>query len=234
MTLDDIQKEIAVDFDSSPSAPANTTTEWARRRTLINRFEREWARTKGYKWSELLKEATLTTTADQASVTCPTDFKARNIVLREDGTLKIGSVWYTFINYDEKNSINDSQKYCYVLGNDAEGYTLYINPTPDDAYTVNFPYFTNNLATESDASTETEVLTNTDDITKCPDPYFIIYSTLATLFKDDDEGNKGVDYERLAIDRLNNMLADASSGGLNQSLEIPDYYERMGAPAYGE
>lgn len=234
MTLSELLTEISLDYDASSSTPSTSSTEYARRVKLINRFERAWARELNYKWNDLLKSSTVTITSGNSSASLPSDFKFGNIVTNEAGEVKIGNSYYQLVRKDEVGSFDTDSRLCWVTGNDAQGYTINIQPTATDNLSVTLDYFTTNLAATS-AGVEQPVLVDGTDESKCPDPYYIVYSALGVLYKaDDDEIGRGMDYERLATESMSNMIANNSVGGLNQVGVIPDYAEVSGYSYIGD
>lgn len=232
-TLNDIQIGIALDVDSSADAPGTNDSEFNRRLYLINRAERKWAKALNGRWPQLLQTPTnITTTAGQNYITLPSDFEFGNLVLAADGEIKIGSIFYKLVNRDMKDVQYDSAYICWITGNPSAGYRLNIQPTPQDVLTVNLVYYSNYLATTS-GGTDQAVLATTTDITKVSDPDFLVFDVLSHLYKDDDEGNKGLDFERLAQDRLNQMISLASRGQQNQFDEIQELAEVGGFPSIG-
>lgn len=234
MTLDEIQNQVSLDIDSSSSALDSTNQEYARRTKIINRFERLWAERKSYVWNVLLKETTLTITADTTSVALPSDFTGKNISLSQDGMIKIGERWYQFKRHDEAETYESSALVAYLLGNDASGYTLNVKFTDDDDRTVYLNYYSNSLATNSAGDTEKTVLTTTTDVTKCPNPLYLAYSTLAALYKADDEIDKGLDYERLAENEMDSMISNENSGNYQQITDVEDLGTIMGYESLGD
>jgi hypothetical protein len=232
-TLNDIQTQIALDFDSSSSAPATSNTEWTRRLYLINRYEKEWARVKDGRWSQLLTPFTISTVAGTAYVSLPADYVFGREIVKPNSFMDIGGVDYRMVAYTEKDKYDTADSYVYILGDDQAGYKLYINPTPDTAVTVTLPYYSTYLATSS-AGVKQNVLTTGTDITRCPDPMYIVYMTLADLFKIDDEGNKGLDFERKGTERLADMMSVENGRSTNFNMEIPDFVEDAGYPNIGE
>lgn len=216
MTLDELQAQVALDFDSSSTALSFENTEYLRRTKLINRFETLWAKRRNFVWNELLKATTLTLTANTTSVDLPADFTSRNIMLSQDGYIKIGAIWHKLIRRDELDTYDSSSPLAYLLGNDPQGFTLNTQPEYTEDKTVYLNYYTKYLATDTTGETEKALLTETTDITKCPNPFYLIYSTLAALYKSDDELDKGLDYERLAEEEMNQMLSNENLGAYQQ------------------
>lgn len=234
MTLDDIQTQIALDFDSSSSALPSINSEYARRTKLINRFEKLWAARKNYAWRALLKSTQLTLTANQTSVALPSDFVGNNLQLAQDGMIKIGGVWYTLLRPDEADTFNETAYIAYLRGNNVAGYTLHVKFSKEYDRTVEVSYYTNHLAYDGDGVTEKEVLSSPTDYTKCPTPQYLIYAVLSTLYTSDDETDKGLNYERLAEEEMDQMLANENQGAFQQQNYVIGMDEIQGYDALGE
>lgn len=233
MTLDDIQNQIALDFDSSSSALASTNSEYSRRTKLINRYERLWAERKSYAWNALLKEDEITLSANTTSVNLPAGFINNSLQLSQDGRIKIGESWYLFVRRDQADTYESNAQVCYLLGDEILGYTLNVKYSSTENRTVYCNYFTNKLAVATDATTEKALMALTTDYTKCPNPYYLVYSVLATLYKSDDEMDKGLDYERLAENEMDQMIANENMGMYQQGVTIEDISSIEGYPEIG-
>jgi hypothetical protein len=229
-TLNDLQVQIALDFDSYATAPSITNPEWARRVLLINRYEKEWARMRNFRWTGLFTQQTLSTVVGQAYVNLATDFVLGNEVVDADGMIDIGNLAYKMIDFNNNDLIDH---YVYITGNEQAGFKLNIYPTPSAINSFSLPYYSTNLATNA-AGTAQTVLALGTDITRCQDPMYIVYMVLADLFKVDDEGNKGLDFERKGAERLNDMMSVETLRGQNFIREIPDWQEDAGGAAIGD
>lgn len=226
--LGDFQIGIAVDFDSSATPPSSSNSEYSRRQVLINRSVLKWAKERDYRWPHLYRNTTLTTTPNVAYVDLPDDFEWGNMIASKSGQLTINGVQYEVISLDQKLTRESSDYYVFIAGNPAEGYKLYINPTPSAALSIPLEYYSTYLAMDATGTTHKKELLLDTDISKCPDEIFPVVDTLAQLYKDDDEGNKGLDFERQSIDKLNQMLALVNGGQENQSQAFTDVSEEEG------
>lgn len=234
MTLDDIQTQISLDFDSSSSALPSTNSEYSRRTKLINRFERLWAARKNYAWRCLIKNTQLTLNANQTSVSLPSDFVGNNVQLAQDGMIKIGGYWYKLLRPDEAQTFNETAYIAYLSGNDVAGFTLNVKFSTIEDRTVELSYYTENLAYAADGVTEKAVLTDPTDRTKCPTPQYLVYAVLSTLYTSDDETDKGLNYERLAEEEMNQMMANENQGSFQQQNYVIGMDEIQGYEALGE
>lgn len=214
--LTQLQTRISARFDQVGGTISETSGEWTRRTTLINDAARKWA--KITRWVQLLTTTTLTTTASQNYVDLPSGAEYGNLILPSDQMIKLNNLYYSLVPYDVAKSKDDSDYYMYILGDPINGYKLYINPTPSDAYSFDLAYYTTELATDSSGTSQEELTTGTD-ITKCPDPDYLVYGTLMELFliDGDDQFNK---YEQMQLDVLNNMLENNLLGQVNEGFGI--------------
>lgn len=232
-TLADLQDQIALDFDQDSTAPDSTTGEYQRRTKLLNRFLEIWASERNYQWTDLYTTTSLTTTPDQAYITLPTGIEKKNIITSPSGVIRINEYDYTLVNAEDINSLESESRYCYLTGNNAQGLKLYINPVPTDTLTFTIQYYSTALATTTDGTDQNNLSISTD-IVKCPDPFYLVYSVLAVLFKTDDDANKGQDYERMAFDRLQAMHSRENLGVRGQGNTIESAYIIAGYPYIGE
>lgn len=232
MTLAEIQEQIALDVDNSSSAPSATDTEYIRRRKIINRYERLFFTRRNHIWNLLLKEAEVPTVAQQSYVAVPADCAEGRLNLSNDGYIKIGNNWYRFINRHEVDNKYDGEKICYITGNNPDGFVLNISPTPDSVETVYLRYYSNYFAVDA-AGDGKAVMTETTDETKCPSPFYIIFSTIAEIFKVDDENATGLDYERRAEEEMKDALANENQGSYQQGFSIKSESELNGYPGIG-
>lgn len=228
-TLNDVLRDISLVIDYTSSTPSSNDSEYQRRIYFVNMAERYWAEANNYRWRELFKNDTLTTTAGQEYVTLETDVSFNNIVLGSDGTITINGRKYTVIEFTEKQKFeNTGIPVAYILGNPVQGWKLYLDPTPDGAYTFDLPYYTTNLAYATGGITEKEVMTTSTDLTKCSIPRFLGFYALSHLLKNDTDPNLGVDYERQALEILKKALVAQNHSSINQSNTVEDYMEING------
>lgn len=230
MTLAEIQDQIALDADNASSAPATTDTEYIRRTKLINRYERAFFARRNNIWSVLLKESEVSTTANQSYIEIPADCISGTLSLTQDGYVVIGDVHYKLVRRDE---VGENQYVCYVTGNQSNGFHLNIVPTPESVVTVYLKYYSNYYATDT-SGTDKAVMSISTDVTKCPNPLYIIFATLAEIFKVDDENAKGLDYERRAEEELKDALSNETQGSFQQDFSIKTEVELMGYSGIGE
>lgn len=217
MTLTDIQSSISARFDYSGSVISSTSNEWARRLLLINEAEDTLKRFLNGQLSFLLTSTTLTTTNGVNYVNLPSDYERGSLALGSNGLITINNLYYPLREQPDTLSNDSTSYFTWIKGNKAEGYKLYIQPTPDGVYSITLPYYTSNLATNA-SLTGISKLTSPTDITKIPDPYYIVDWVIGELYLIDDEGQaKWQSYKVSAQDRLVRM---ATTDGRDQNEEI--------------
>lgn len=227
MTLTQIQNAIAARFDYSGTSFSSVSSEWTRRLVLINQAEDTWKRFMEGKWECLFVPNTLTTTASQSYVTLPSDYEKGAGIVTIDGMININNMLYKLVQKSETLNYDTNSNFAWITGNKVDGYKLNIQPTPNGAYTFNFDYYTNLLAKKSD-DTYLEFLTNPDDKTKIPDPYFIVDWVIGELYLIDDEPQtKYQPFKDSAEKRLVNM-ATAEGREENQIVEVKVVSEESG------
>lgn len=231
-TLDAIQADIAARFEFASSAPASSSEHYSRVTRLINDAERRWADTINYKWPQLVTSASLSIVADTPTVSMPSGYSKGRLILGSGGYLTINSIDYKFIDISELPDYTTGARVAYITGNNSSGYTLNLQPTPEESSTVTMHYYTENLATDS-LGVDKEVMTTGSDITKCNVPRFIVFSVLSELYTVDETNiNAGIDYERRARDEMEKALNALNESG--QISIIPDTkitrgYSKLGA-----
>lgn len=232
MTENDIQKKISVRFDLTTSTPSTSSVEYARRRELINDGERMFR--EAHSWSFLRKTASLSTTASQAYVTLPSGYRKNKADFDETEMIEINNTFYKLVKPNQKNNYVDTFPLAWVTGSDAEGYQLNISPTPDGVYSFDFNYYTKNMATLTDGSTEIEFLTNTDDITKVSNPLYLVHYVLSELYpSDDDLENRGITEMTKAKDILLKCIEEDVESDVNSDLAIQDVDDARGYAPIG-
>jgi hypothetical protein len=232
MTLGEIQTAISVEYDFTTATEPVTSEEYKRRTKIINRFEKKWKRAKNSNWVELYETTTLPTTVGVSTISLPSDFTFRGMAIKKSGFITVGTIPYPFLLPNEVQNLSAQDQAVWLTGNPQAGYKLNIQPTPTEVVDIVLNYYTNNLATDS-TGTGKEVMTDQTDITKVPDPEYLILSALGVLFKTDESPSLGMDYERQAVDVLRDMIAD-SEAVLGQDQIITTYQDAGGFPAIGD
>jgi hypothetical protein len=232
MTLNDIQIRIATRFDSTTSTPATDGAEYARRRSLINDAERQLR--KANKWNFLRISESLSTVVDQAFVSLPANYRGSMADFDDTALLDIGDTQHKLILPNQVNNYTTGTPLAWITGNDASGYQLNLSPTPTAITSFTFSYYTKNMATDTLGTTEKEVLALVDDVTKIPDPLYVVYYVLHELYpSDDDMDNRGINIERKMNDSLEEMIANDQMGDVNVPITITSESESRGLAPMG-
>jgi len=219
-TLNDVQSLISAEFDQSGSVINPFSGEYERRRRLVNIAERMWREFNSGRWSVLRTTASLILTIGQPYVTLPSDY----IIGREDfdhnnQLLKIGSTDYKKITPNQRYQFDPAEPLVWFSGNEAIGYRLNLQPTPSEAVSFDFPYFSKNTAIDEN-NIEKEFMTLPSDKTKIPDPTFLSDYALGRLFRVDDEPAKGGQYTQESL--TSRLVLMASQNAQIQGLNIPN------------
>jgi hypothetical protein len=234
MVLSEIHDEIALDIDFSSTAPSSDTTEYARRTKYINRWERFIRQAKGGKWKFLEKSTTLTTTPSQDYVNLPATYTRGSSLVDPAGYITINNILYKLVESDEKDIRNSTDYICWIRGSDAEGYKLYIQPTPSSAQSFTLRYYTSQMATDTLGTTEKEVLVLSTDITKIPNPYIIVYGVESDLlFSIGSQTALATQRYNEAQQLLEEMIARDEEGETNQDTSILDVRNLEGYSPFG-
>lgn len=227
MTLDQLQLAITARFDYSGSGILSTSDEYARRTALINQAEDTVRRYLNGQWSFLLTVPTLSTTGGQSYVNLPADYERGSGIVDTAGNILINGLLYKLVEYPETLNYDSQSPFVWITGNKSIGYKLNIQPTPAGVYSVPFPYYSTSMATTS-GGTDISGLTSTTDITKVPDPFYIVDWVVGELYLIDDEPQtKWTPYKESAKDRLLDM-ATHDARDQNQSVVIQVASEAAG------
>lgn len=205
MTLSEIQTAISARFDYSSTLISEDSEEWPRRLALINQAEQTLRNFLNGQWSFLLTSTTLSTVGSQNYVSLPSDYERGSMAVGNNGLLTINELPYTFSNYTDTLNFDTMDHFVWIKGSNAEGYKLYIQPTPADIYSIAFNYYTNQLAVDTNGTSKSGLSVATD-VTKIPDPYFIVDWVIGELYLIDDEpAGKWQFYKQSAQSRLVDM-----------------------------
>lgn len=209
-TLRSILDDVAAYLDKDTSLA--TGTELTVRVNLINQSLREWG--DAYQWNELRFNQAVTVSFSQSSVGLPATFKKLmsppwNAALTSDNT-------YIQINPSDRIRKLATDRYSYVVGDEAKGYALMINPPLPSGVSLMLDYqaYPSSMAT-------------LQDISVCPQPEYLTKRTIALVL----ESRADTRFPQLKADAdrmLRTMIEeqDAPSGGENN--RVPDFYSSTG------
>lgn len=232
-TLQQIQNQIAADFDITASAGTGSN-EWARRLVLINRYEYLWSEYKQGKWRSLIKTLNLQTTPGQDYVALPSTYKPSGLILPLSGYLTIDGSSYRVINVEEKSAYDSAEPVVWITGSPAEGYRINVQPTPAGTKSFSLFHYTNDLATDTTGAVEKPVMALADDRTKCTAPLYIVYNVIADLYiNDNGDMNKADSFRSRGEQTLALAAAEDAAGDQNQIYVIPDAMDYRGYEPVG-
>lgn len=206
-TLSDILDQVSSIFDLSPNAPSTSTDDYARRIKLVNMQEKNWANAMDYRWRVLLVSgASVTILANTSSIALPADFSMSGLVASRIGDISDGTDYWKLVRPKDRSVYGSSEKLAWITGNDIDGFTLNIQPTSGSNITFTFDYYSNYLATDSSDVSQSVLSTGTDK-TKCPVPNYLVYSTVAELYRTDEDPVLADSYSKQADMALFGMIA---------------------------
>lgn len=170
----ELQNRIASIVDQSPTAPTAGGDDWDLRLKYLNIAQGEWA--ESYPWQVLYKEFNSLTSQSTATISLPSDFRKLSSFpkITVDGT---NTYEFPEIRPQEKEQYSGSDRYCYILGNPSDNYSLYVGAGTSSGQlssgaSVYIPY----LAAPASLSSPT-------DVSMCPDPEFLIQRGIAFLWE---------------------------------------------------
>lgn len=168
--VQELQNRIATEVDHTNSAPTAGGSKWNLRLKNLNRAQNSWAA--AAEWKELYKEygsMTSTNTAN-CSITLPSDFERLasypRISIDDDDD-------FAEIRPEEKSQYEDTDVYCYILGNPSDGYTMFAHPGTTSGYltsgaSIYVPYYASPASLASPA-----------DKSMCPNPEYLVKQSVA-------------------------------------------------------
>lgn len=176
VSLDNLQSKIAAVADQNENTSDISTADYSLRRSYINMSQREWSET--YDWQALYKEnhSLISTNTANSSVALPGDFRK---LAAEPRITFDGATTEDFpeIRAQEVKNFDDaSARYVYVLGNQADNYTMRIHLGEDKALSsgasIKLPYYASPASLVSPA-----------DIAMVPNPEYLVQRTLAYIWE---------------------------------------------------
>ncbi len=209
VSLDNIQARVAAVADQNENTSDIDTADYSLRREYINMSQREWSET--YDWQALYKEnnSLISTNTANASVALPGDFRklAAEPLITYDGATSSN---FPEIRAQEIRTYDPTVNYVYILGNQADNYTMVVNTDAIMASgaSIHLPYYASPASLVSPAN-----------IAMCPNPEYLVQRTLAYIW----EGQADVRFQqaRAEADKiLEKMLEFEQTFG-------ESYYDRV-------
>lgn len=209
-TLRQILDDIAAYVDQDTTIASGT--ELTKRVNLVDQALKEWGN--AYQWKQLRRSFSPSFGLSSVSLGLPTTYKKLMTPLWDMST--IPATKYIEINPSDRGDKLASDKYCYLSGDDAIGFSLQINPgLPSGASLVmDLQHFPSGMAT-------------LQDISVCPQPLFLSKRVVGLIFEQRADSR----FPQLKADAnvlLQTMIEEevAPSGGMNN--QIPNLFKSTG------
>jgi hypothetical protein len=219
MDFDDIFAAYYALYRVEAEAPASTDDEYLVAKSLANEAVNRWANYDNTLWKELFT-TNLTDGGGESTVSAGTSEYAVSDNFREaGGFVRIldadGNTVrrYRLIEPHEQQFKSDSSFYATFIGDRSQGYTLKLNPVPDDAI--------DGLSIEYDYYKTPTLFTRGSTVTEMSQPYFIVHRMLANRFR----GSRNPYYgsaKNDAEDVLRTMQLENNSGSWSNPWSLPD------------
>ena len=220
MNLDEMFAQFYYLYRTEALTPLSTDDEYTIFTGLSNEAINRWANYDGTYWKELFDTAqvdgtaVLTIAANTLTYAAPTNMKeAGGFVKVYDATTKTTLRRIPIIEPQEAQFKSDLSVYCYFTGDPNNGFTLNINPEPDNVIVgkpFDYIYYK-----------QPSLLAEGSDTTEMSEPYFIIHRALASRFR----GSRNPYYKDAksdAEDVLKTMKMDNDSGSFANPWKLAD------------
>lgn len=182
-----------------------TSSEYLSVRNFCNAAIKKWETFDNTTWRELwgtlsgAADGDKTITAGTYNYDCPTNFLRPSSWVRTTDANDANTTWKVVSPEELARYTNSQDNFCYFTGNPKDSYQIHFNPnvTLTTGDTINYEYY-------KTATT----FTTTTSVTEVPDPYFLVYYSLARLLKNDGEDYSQEDnqwHELLENMRVANM-----------------------------
>jgi hypothetical protein len=216
MTTDEALQQIHILLEKNIDYPTVGDEDYTVRLALLKDAVQTWENEEGVLWNELFvsladaADGDKETVAEQSDYDCPSDFKF------PAGYLKIATNnFYPLVRPEnvQKYDPNNGERYWYVTGNKATGYTYHLHPIPTvGGETINFNYYKNASLPTSGSS-----------VLEMSDPQFAVYWALAELTKEENPG-LAQNYLDIAMAKLRAMRTKNIMPAFWQDNQIEDYF----------
>lgn len=214
-TEEDLQAAIHAEYEGDADTPNSSDDEYLYRRVLMNTAVNRWENNLGTLWNELWTDtvqdatgATVTLATGTADYACPTNFRfPGGYVFIMDGTARLKTL--PVIKPEDAQSLSTGGEYAHFKGNYNSGHEVVVPAGIAETYngkTLKYDFY--KRATKFDS---------TDDVPEMGDPYYIVHSVVATLYKSDNNTAFYTAHLRDAEDRLRQMTVMNMQQGHFQS-----------------
>jgi hypothetical protein len=179
--LSDIQQKIHRIVELNVDYPVAGDDEYDLRTGLINDHVEDWENEEGILWNELWKLASFTSTSASSYVLSSvsptiTDMKSPGGFVELNSS---GSTYWEVKKPEEVRLLtNNSDPWCYFLGNPQSGFTLYFKPNcyPGGG-TIKFPYYKTATRLVADGSKP-----------EMSNPQYLVHMAASDILAQDDPG----------------------------------------------
>lgn len=210
-TLSDILSDAGAKVITDESAPEEK--DQTLRHSYINQAIREWG--DAYPWKQLREEFTIPFADSGVSIGLPGNFKQLMSPMT-DLSLGISNVRkYPDLKHpEERHDMQTTDKYTWILGNDAIGYSLQINPA-----------MTSGFSGVADILTYPSLPSLLTDSIVCPQPNFV--STRAAALELEAQSDPRFPGLKTDADTLLKwMIEEEDAASRAQDNRIPDWARR--------
>lgn len=209
MDLDLLFKQYYFQYRTEANTPASSDDEYIIFVGLANEAINRWSNYDGTYWKELFDSAQRDGTATIKLANNTTQYSAPTNMKEAGGYVRVFDNTNTtlrripIIEPQEAQFKSDLAHYCYFLGDPNNGFTLNINPAPDNVIVnqnIDYIYYK-----------QPSLLANPTDTSEMSEPYFIVHRALANRFR----GSRNPYYTAAkndAEDVLRTMQMDNNSG----------------------
>ncbi len=208
-TVQTILSNVAAYVNQDPSIPTGTDqTMWI---NLINQAQNEWGDV--YQWKQLRVPVALSVGASQASFALPSNFKKMMSPLYDYSSGPNAPIRYWEIPPTERFSHSDTDRYCYILGNDISGFSLTLNPGAVSGASLC-----------ADIQTTPSSLATLSDVLTCPSPQFITLRTIAKILSARSDPRFPQVYSE-SNNLLSSMMEEEATPSLGTDGTVPNQYK---------
>jgi hypothetical protein len=215
MDLQDLVRAVHALYNSDTDAPDVADDDGLLYTALLNNAISVWV-SEGVDWDQLWLDIASAATGDKNAVAgqvlydLPTDYRMLGGFVKIVSSDNTQYVKYNVVKPAKARQLAGSGRtYCYVTGSPKTGYKLRLSVAPtteQDNWEFDYDYY----------KTATS-LVGEDDISECPDPYFLVHHAVSELKKADDDAYGHSTSLREAEDRLKVLRSE--------QMKLPEYEE---------
>lgn len=208
-TLQQILQDTAAYVNQDPTLVTGTDlTAWA---NLVNQAQNEWGDT--YQWKQLRYTTFPATGFSQTSIGLPTTFKKLMSPVVDYSTGVDSPTAYEQIRASDRFNKVSTDKYVYLMGNDAQGKYLVVNPALTSAASLAYDW----QGTPSSMAT-------LQDVAVCPSREYLVKRTIQYILSARSD-SRFPQIKSEADELLSNMVEEEAAISGGQRNTTPDYYK---------